>query len=134
MYWLGGTSDVNALTHGGGNFHVSNNNGFSSSLVRNENPSRTADDINTAFKTYFNINSETIYPRLSSSIDATGHIDMWLLPLSNTKILVSWFASGEGNTTTNAAAANLQSRGYTVYRTPAWEAGARITLIQTQQS
>ncbi|MCJ7729771.1 MAG: agmatine deiminase family protein, partial [Sedimentisphaerales bacterium] len=108
------------LWHGGGNFHAfSDGNGFSSNLILNENPAYTADDINDIFRDYFNVKL-TIFPRLPSSIDATGHIDMWFLPLSPTKVLISQFTSGEGQTITNNAAAVLQARGYTVYRTPAW--------------
>ena len=120
LYHLGGNTDANSLIHGGGNFHCfSNGDGFSSTLVVDENPTRTQAEIIQLFHDYFNAN-ETIYTRLPSSIDSTGHIDMWLLPLGNNKVLVSEFASGTGKTITDAGANDLISRGYTVYRTPAW--------------
>ena len=79
------------LYHGGGNFQVfSDGNSFTSTLIRNENPAYTADDINDIFKSYYNVNP-TIYPRLISNVDATGHIDMWLMPLPGNKVIVSTF-------------------------------------------
>ncbi len=111
------------LTHGGGNFHcVSTGKAFISSLIVNENPGYSQNDIIQIFKDYHNVDL-TIYDRLPSSIDATGHIDMWLMPLSDTDIIVSQFASGTGKTLTDAAAADLQSKGYTAWRTPASNSG-----------
>ena len=125
LYHLGGNTDANSLIHGGGNFHCfSNGDGFSSTLVVEENPTRTQAQIIQLFHDYFNVN-ETIYTRLPSSIDATGHIDMWFMPLGDNKVLISQFASSSaGYPMTEAAATNMASRGYTVYRTPAWNSGS----------
>jgi len=110
------------LTHGGGNFHsVSTGDAFMSTLILDENSSKSTLEITNIIESHFNV-SLTIYPRLSGTVDATGHIDMWLLPLSDNKILVSEFQSDHPNskTITDDAAADLQSRGYTVYRTGAY--------------
>ncbi len=108
------------LTHGAGNFHcVSTGDTFMSTLILNENPGYAENEIKQIFLDYHNVDV-IIYERLPSSIDSTGHIDMWLLPLSDTDILVSEFASGTGKTITDTGANDLESRGYTVWRTPAW--------------
>jgi len=124
-YWSDPCYNI-GLYHGGGNFHCfSDGNSFSSSLILSENPSYTADDINDIMRDYFNVN-ETIFPRLSSSVDATGHLDMWFLPLSPTKVLISKFSTNtySEQTTTDNAATVMAARGYTVYRTPAWYSGS----------
>ncbi len=114
------------LTHGGGNFHCfSDGNSFSSDLILEENSGYSADDINEIMRDYFNT-KETLFPKLSSSVDATGHLDMWFLPLGPGKVLISEFSSNTygQQTTTNNAAAVMAARGYTVYRTPAWNSGS----------
>lgn len=113
--------DELVLEHGGGNFHVvSDGNGFMSSQVLDDNPGYSEGDVVQMFADYHNVNL-TIYDKLPSDVDSTGHIDMWLLPLSDTDILVSEFSEGSaGYTPTETAAADLESRGYTVWRTPAW--------------
>jgi len=121
--------DLN-LEHGGGNFHVvSDGNAFMSTLVLEENSGYDEDDIKQIFKDHHDVNV-TIYTRLPSSIDATGHIDMWLLPVSDTTFIVSEFASGTGKTITDAGAADLVAKGYTVYRTPAWVSGGTHYTIR----
>ncbi|MDD5328328.1 MAG: agmatine deiminase family protein, partial [Phycisphaerae bacterium] len=120
-YWSDPYYDI-GLTHGGGNFHAfSDGNAFCSTLILEENSSYSENDIKEIFRDYFNVNL-TIFPRLSLSVDGTGHIDMWFLPLGPKKVLISQFSTntyGEQTTTNNAAAA-MQGMGYTVYRVPAW--------------
>jgi len=124
-HWSDPLYDI-GLTHGGGNFHcVSTGDAFMSTLVLEEN-TETEQQIKDLFYDFHNVDV-TIYDRLPSSIDSTGHIDMWLLPLSDTDILVSEFSSGTGKTITDTAAADLVSKGYTVWRTPAWDTGTHYT-------
>ncbi len=124
--WLGGywsetvyQLDNLNLEHGGGNFHcVSDGNAFMSTLILDENPSYSEGDIEQIYRDYHNVEL-TIYDSLPSDVDYTGHIDMWLLPLSDTDILVGQFAPGiPGYTETEAAVTDLEGRGYTVWRTP----------------
>ena len=113
------------LTHGGGNFHVfSNGDAFMSSLILEENSSKSQAEIESIIESYFNVNV-TIYNRLPSNVDATGHIDMWFLPVGDNKVIIGEFAPGApGYTQTEAAAADMASRGYTVYRTPSYNSGS----------
>ncbi|GAG14437.1 unnamed protein product, partial [marine sediment metagenome] len=115
--------DLN-LEHGGGNFQcVSTGDAFMSTLVLDENPVYDANNIISIFKEYHNVDV-TIYDSLPAGVDATGHIDMWLMSLSDTDILIGEFNPDvSGYDETEDAAADLESRGYTVWRTPSYNSG-----------
>ena len=110
-----------------GNLHlVSTGDAFVSSLALDPDEDGTQEytqaEIEQVYRDYLDLDV-TIYPRLPDAIDSTGHIDMWMLPLSDTDILVSQFPSGTAKSITDAAAADLQSRGYTIWRAPAFLSG-----------
>ncbi|MHC4500098.1 MAG: agmatine deiminase family protein [Planctomycetota bacterium] len=105
------------LTHHGGNLLcTSTGDAFMTTGIMLQNPDKNEPDIRGIIESHFNV-SLTLYDMLPFS----GHIDMWLLPLSDNKIIVSEFPLDhpQSKTITDNAAADLQSRGYTVYRTPA---------------
>jgi len=107
------------LTHDGGNLLcTSTGDAFMSTWIMEQNPDKNEPDIRGIIESHFNV-SLTLYDRLP--FYAGYHIDMWLLPLSDNKIIVSEFPPDhpQSKTITDNAAADLQSRGYTVYRTPA---------------
>jgi len=113
------------LVHGGGNFHLfANGEAFMTDLILDENPGLTAEDVQNLYHDYQNVEL-TIYPRFPSSFDWTGHIDMWMLPVGDHQVIIGQYAPGTGlpYTITENAVADLQARGYTVYRTPGWNAG-----------
>ncbi len=113
------------LVHGGGNFHLfANRDAFMSTLILNENPSYTEQQIKDLFFQYENLNL-TIYPGFPTSFDSTQHIDMWMLPVGDNKIIIGQYSSSSGQpyTITENATADLIARGYTVYRTPGWNSG-----------
>jgi agmatine/peptidylarginine deiminase len=106
------------LRHEGGNLLcTSTGDAFMSTSILEQNPDKNEPDIRGIIEGHFNV-SLTLYDRLPFSY----HIDMWLLPLSDNKIIVSEFPPDhpQSKTITDNAAADLQSRGYTVYRTPAY--------------
>ncbi|MBN1514921.1 MAG: agmatine deiminase family protein, partial [Phycisphaerae bacterium] len=110
------------LEHGGGNFHLfSNGDAFMTDLVLDENPGLTEQNVKDLYSDYQNVNL-TIYPGFPTSFDATQHIDMWMLPVGDNKVIIGQYASSTGQpyTITENAAADLVARGYTVYRTPGW--------------
>ena len=114
------------LTHGGGNFHLfANGDAFMTTLILNENPGYTAQQVQDLFLQYQNLNL-TIYTAFPSSFDSTQHIDMWMFPLGDYKIIIGEYSpsSGQPYTITEAAVADLTARGYTVYRTPGWRSGS----------
>jgi agmatine/peptidylarginine deiminase len=111
------------IVRAGGNTHVvSTGDAFVSSLALDPDEDGTNEyteaEIEQVYQDYLGVDV-TIYPRIPDSLDSTGHIDMWMLPLSDTDILVSQFPSGVAKTITDAAAVDLQARGYTVWRVPA---------------
>ncbi len=113
------------LTHGGGNFHLfSNGDAFMSTLILTENPGLTAQQVKDYYLAYQNVDL-TIYTGFPTSFDSTQHIDMWMLPLGDYKVLIGQYASSTGQpyTITENAVADLTARGYTVYRTPGWNTG-----------
>lgn len=119
------------LVHGGGNFHLfRNRDAFMTRLIVNENPGLSEQDIIDAFAAYQGLNV-TLTDPFPTSYDSTQHIDMWMLPLDDTSVLIGQYAANQGGgvpkAVTDATAALMQARGYTVYRTPGWRSGAHYT-------
>ncbi|MGB2988152.1 MAG: C25 family cysteine peptidase, partial [Phycisphaerae bacterium] len=112
------------LTHGGGNLHVAGTDAFMSTLTLEENSGMSEQDVADIIDQHFNLDL-TMYDRFPSSFDATGHIDMWMLPVSDSEIIVGEYSSSTGDpyTITENAVSDLTSKGYTVYRTPGWNSG-----------
>ncbi len=113
------------LTHGGGNFHLfSNGDAFMSDLILAENPAYTEQEIKDLFAEYQNVNL-TIYPGFPTSFDSTRHIDMWMMPAGDDKVIIGQYSPSDGSpyTITENAASDMASRGYTVFRTPGWQSG-----------
>jgi hypothetical protein len=115
------------LVHGGGNFHLfRNRDAFMTRLVVNENPGVGEDEILADFRAYEGLDV-TLFDPFPTSYDSTQHIDMWMFPLGDDKVLIGEYAAGQGGgvprSVTEGAAAELASRGYTVYRTPGWNVG-----------
>lgn len=113
------------LVHGGGNFHLfRNRDAFMTRLVVNENPGVGEDGIVDDFRAFEGVDV-TLFDPFPTSYDSTQHIDMWMLPLSDSKVIIGEYDAGEGGgvpkTVTDGAVEALTSRGYTVYRTPGWE-------------
>ena len=112
------------LVHGGGNFHLfRDREAFMTRLVVNENPGVSEDEILADFRAYEGVDV-TLFDPFPQSYDSTQHIDMWMLPLADSKVLIGQYDASEGGgvpkTVTDGAADELASRGYTVYRTPGW--------------
>jgi agmatine deiminase len=110
------------LTHGGGNFHLfANHDAFMTSLIIDENPGYTSQQIRDLYLQYQNVNL-TIYTGFPTAFDSTRHIDMWMFPVGDDKVIIGQYASSTGQpyTITENAVTDLTSRGYTVYRTPGW--------------
>ncbi len=113
------------LTHGGGNFHLfTNGEAFMSDLILTENPGLSEQDVIDLYAEYQGVDL-TIYPGFPTSFDSTQHIDMWMLPVGDDKVIIGEYApsTGQPYTITENAVADFTSRGYTVYRTPGWNSG-----------
>ncbi|MHC4414315.1 MAG: agmatine deiminase family protein [Planctomycetota bacterium] len=113
------------LVHGGGNFHLfSNGDAFMSDLILTENPGLTEQEVKDYFSDYENVDL-TIYEGLPTYFDSTQHIDMWMQPVRDNEIIIGEYDIGTGlpYEITEGAVTDLVSRGYTVHRTPGWNAG-----------
>jgi agmatine/peptidylarginine deiminase len=113
------------LVHGGGNFHLfRNRDAYMTRLIVNENPGVTEQQIKDYYAAYQGLDVTLVDP-FPTNYDSTQHIDMWLLPLTDSKVLVSQHASTDGvpYTVTESTATLLAGRGYDVVRTPAWNTG-----------
>src|SRR5690606_37103930 len=78
----------------------------------------------------------TLTDPFPSSYDSTEHIDMWMLPLGDTSVLIGQYEASQGGgvpkAVTDATASLMQSRGYTVYRTPGWSSsGTHFTYTNS---
>jgi len=113
------------LEHGGGNFHLfGNREAFMTSLVLTENPTLRAADVRDLYVSYQGQQLDIRDP-FPSSFDSTQHIDMWMLPLSDSKVMISKYDPSltVPYQVSEAAATDLASRGYEVFRTPGWQSG-----------
>ena len=122
------TYDI-GLYYSGGNFQPGpDRTAVMSSLINNDNPSTEGFDedfIAELFQTYQGIDELHIFPQLPASVDGTGHIDMWMYIIDEDTVIISEFKSGSDPTAiqiTNNAVPYMQNLGFTVYRTPAWNA------------
>lgn len=110
------------LIHGGGNYHLfSEDPGFATVLIGNENPGLSQSEIIAIWQQYQNL-ATTLTSAFPTSVDSTQHIDMWMIPVSDTAIIVSEWPAQPGTVQANicnAFASTMQGLGYTVFRTPA---------------
>ena len=110
------------LVHGGGNYHLSGlGDAYATLLIKNENPSLSESQIIDLWRDYQNLETELVAP-FPANVDATQHIDMWLQIIADDKAIVSTWPLAPGSTQAQICdqmTTLLESRGYTVYRTPA---------------
>ncbi len=117
------------LYYSGGNFLPGPyRSGYVTGLVNLDNPSSAGFDasfIAELYQAYQGIDTLHVMPQLPSSVDLTGHIDMWMYIIDDTTVIISEFLPGSNSTAisiTNNAVTYMEDRGFTVYRTPAWNA------------
>ena len=119
------------LYYSGGNFQPGpNGSAFITSLIFTHNtPAEgfTEDYIRELYQNFQGISTLYIMPQLPTSVDSTGHIDMWMYLVNDHTVVISQFLPGSNPTAitiTNDAAAYMESLGFDVYRTPAWNVGS----------
>lgn len=122
------TYDI-GLYYPGGNFLPGpNRTAFMSTLINTDNPFSEGFNetfIAELFQTYQGIDELHIMPKLPKKVDGTGHIDMWMYIIDEDTVIISEFIPGSNDTAiqiTENAVDYMQKLGYTVYRTPAWNA------------
>lgn len=115
------------LTHGGGNFHLfRNRDAFMTRLIVNENAGVSEAEIIQRYADYQGLNL-TLTDPFPQSYDHTQHIDMWMLPVGDDRVIIGEYDAAQGGgvprQVTEATASLMASRGYTVFRTPGWRTG-----------
>ncbi|MHC4844973.1 MAG: agmatine deiminase family protein, partial [Planctomycetota bacterium] len=115
------------LYYSGGNFQPGpNRSGFVTSLINQDNPDMSEAQIADLYQEYQGIDTLHIMPRLPSSVDGTGHIDMWMYLVDEDDVIIGEFKPGSNPTAisvTNNAVPYMESLGFTVTRVPAWNVG-----------
>lgn len=115
------------LIHGGGNFHLfADNSAYMTSLIVNENPGLSAQQIRDHYLAYQGLDL-TITDPLPASFDSTQHIDMWMLPAEGDHVIINRYPDTGGVYTvphqvTEDTASLLAGRGKTVLRADGWRA------------
>ncbi len=119
------------LYYSGGNFQPGpNNSGFVTSLVNYHNTTTDgfdADFISELYNKYQGIDTLHVLPQLPFSVDATGHIDMWMYLVDEDTVIISEFQAGSNSTAiqiTNDAATYMENLGFDVHRPQAWNVGS----------
>ena len=117
------------LYYSGGNFQPGpDRSAVVSSLVNLDNPPSAGFDaavIAELYSQYQGIDTLHVFPQLPPSVDGTGHIDMWMYIVDEANVIISEFKPGSDPTAiqiTNDAVPYMESLGFKVYRTPAWNA------------
>lgn len=117
------------LYYSGGNFQPGpDRTGWVTSLVTIDNPASqgfTQDLIAELYQKYQGIDTLHIMPKLPSSVDGTGHIDMWFNLVDEDSVIISEFKAGSNQQAidiTNDAVPYMEDLGFTVHRPPAWNA------------
>ncbi len=114
------------LIHGGGNYHLDAlNRSYNTKLSVNENPSLTQTQIHDIWANYQGVDTWFFDP-FPTSVDSTQHLDMWMQIVADNKVMISDWPLNSGSTQDvicDNAAVFMASRGYTVYRMPAFSVG-----------
>jgi agmatine/peptidylarginine deiminase len=117
------------LYYSGGNFQPGpGRSGFVTALINLDNPVSggfDADFLAGLYQTYQGIDTLHIMPQLPFTVDGTGHIDMWMYIVDDSTVIISEFLPGSNSqaiTITENAVPYMESLGFEVFRTPAWNA------------
>ena len=120
--FMGHTRYELPLVHGGGNYHLTESApAWSTALIANENPALTETEISDIWSDYEGT-STVIVDAFPTTVDATQHLDMWALVISDTEVIVSDFPLAPGSVQDQICdnqAQTLIDEGYTVHRVPA---------------
>jgi len=84
------------VEHAGGNFMVDGlGTGFTSTLIYEENPSYTSEQIDSLMLEYSGLEQFIVLQKMN--IEYTGHIDLWTKILNDTLVMVGEYAPGHAN-------------------------------------
>ena len=115
------------LAHGGGNFHLfEDGSAYMTRLIANENAGLSEQQIRDYYLAYQGLDV-TLTDPLPTSFDSTQHIDMWMLPADDGRVIINEYPNTGGiysvpRQVTEDTASLLASRGKTVLRIGGWRA------------
>jgi hypothetical protein len=110
------------LYHFGGNFLAGpDGQGFVTDIVNSSNGPFGPAGVAEQFARFQGVSTLHVFPTLPSSVDATGHIDMWFQLVDADTVVISQFLPGSDPSAisiTDAAAQYMQQLGFEVFRLP----------------
>lgn len=92
-----------------------------STITEAYNPGFSSQYIAQLFQEYMGLDTLHVFPHLPSSVDLTGHIDMWMVLVDDHTVIISEFVPGSNATAiqiTENAVTYMEGLGYTVFRVP----------------
>ncbi|MBX3355435.1 MAG: agmatine deiminase family protein [Phycisphaeraceae bacterium] len=123
------TYDI-GLYYSGGNFMMGpNREAFVTALINLDNPASQGfnlDLIKEFYGRFQGVDTLHVLPQLPTTVDGTGHIDMWMYIVDEQNVIISQFIPGSNASAiniTNNAVTYMQNLGFTVHRPQAWNAG-----------
>ncbi|MEE4273422.1 MAG: agmatine deiminase family protein [Thermoanaerobaculales bacterium] len=121
--WSEASYDI-GLTHGGGNFHLfDDDEAFMTELILDENSGLSEAEVEQRYLDYQGLDL-TVTDALPTWFDSTQHIDMWMLPVADREVIIGEYTAGTtAHTVTETWVTELANRGYTIHRTPGWDSG-----------
>lgn len=116
------------LMYSGGNFLcTSDDAGYMSNIIYNDNPGLGLTVISDLFLKYQGVTTLHIFPAFPYTIDGTGHIDMWMAILSDDTVIIGEYPSSNPNyqayVITENAVTYMQNLGFNVFRVPGHNSG-----------
>jgi agmatine deiminase len=133
------------LAQGGGNYHsFANGEAFITDTILHYNPGVSEQQVIDYFAALQGVDL-TFLGTLGVNqtggtgggwYDATGHLDMWFIPIDDETVVIGEYDEDEWNgiphDVTEDAVSLMQSRGYNVIRTPGWRTnGTHFTYTNT---
>ncbi|MBU0754008.1 MAG: agmatine deiminase family protein, partial [Planctomycetes bacterium] len=117
------------VVYSGGNYQAtSNKHGYVTDIIDDDNPQLTQAQLMDLFFQYQGVETLHIFPAFPFSIDGTGHIDMWMYIASDDKVIIGQYdevtPGYQAYVITENAVTYMESLGFTVYRTPAYNSGS----------
>jgi agmatine/peptidylarginine deiminase len=116
--------------YSGGNFQPGpGRTGFATALVNTDNPASGGFDpalLAEFYQRFQGIDTLHVMPQLPTSVDGTGHIDMWMYLVDQDDVIISQFKAGSNATAiqiTDNAVPYMQALGFRVTRPWAWNSG-----------
>lgn len=120
------------LTHGGGNYHISDlGDSFCTRLVDNENNGNgdlynySEPQIHDLWQDYQGVDT-TFFDPYPQNIDSTQHLDMWMEVIGDRAAMISDWPLNQGSAQDvicEGAVSTLEGRGWTIHRLPAFSIG-----------